>query len=108
MGGQGEFEWLGHLANSDLGRAIAAALAAVLPKVVRQTAQGVVVGGVVVKRAFRVADEHLGIQQPFEVVAQRGRREVDVALNLTSRAAALAALHDEAQDRQTNRMTQRR
>jgi len=58
----------GHLEGSGLGRALAA-LAAVLPQVVCQRAERVVIGGVVVERAFLPADEHPGFDQPLQVMA---------------------------------------
>jgi len=86
------------ISGSGSGRALAAALAAVLPEVVRQTAKRVVVGGVVVERALLATHEHLRLDESLQVVAQRRRGQVDVALDLARGAAALTALHDESQD----------
>src|SRR5215207_298429 len=61
-----------------------AALAAVLPQVIRQAAEAVVNSRVVVVGAFAARREQASIHQALEMMAQRRSRHVDVGLDLTS------------------------
>jgi hypothetical protein len=60
-----------------------------------------------VESAFLTANQHLGAHEPLQMVAQRRRRQIDVALNLASRASTLTGSNDKPQDGETNRMTKR-
>src|SRR6188768_3425741 len=81
-----------------LGRTLATAPTAVLPEVVSQRAQGFVVGRVVVEGTFVAADQQLGLEEPLQMMAQRRRWEINVALDLARRGSLLAALHDEPEN----------
>jgi hypothetical protein len=79
-------------------------LAAVLPEIVGQAAEGLEVGGVVVERAFAPRLEESGIHEALEVVTQCGGGHIHVMLNVPRRRTVRPALHDEAQDREADRM----
>ena len=85
----------------------AAVLAAVFPQVVGEPAERVVVGRVVVERALAAGPHHARVDEALEVVAERRGRQVDVRLDVAGGGALRARLHDEAQDRQANRVPER-
>jgi hypothetical protein len=90
--------------GSELAWRLATAFAAVLPEVVSKRFVG---GGVVVERALLTADEHFGIVQPLQVVTQRRRGEINVALDFTRGTAALSDLHHKPQNCEAHRMAKR-
>jgi len=59
------------------------------------------------KRAFAPRFEQPGAGEPLEVVTQGGCRQVDLALDFTSRRATVAGLNDETKDRKTHGMAER-
>src|SRR5215831_7186515 len=87
--------------------AVAALLAAVLPEIVGQLAKGAVVGRVVMEGAFAARLHHAGVDQPFQVVAERRGWQIDVRLDLARRCALRSRLHDEAKNAQADGMSER-
>lgn len=87
--------------------ALAAAFAAVFPEVVGETAKRVVLGGVVVERALRAGRQEVGVDEALEVMAERRRRHVDMALDVAGGGSLGAGLHDEPKHPQTYRMAER-
>src|SRR5437016_4302363 len=59
----------------------ATVLAAVFPQVISQLAKSVVVGGVVVKGSLPARTNDAGVDQPLQVMAERGGRHVHVRLD---------------------------
>ena len=59
------------------------------------------------ERAFTAGLEQASISEPFQVMAQGGGRQVDVALDVARRSSAVPSLHDETKDRQPNGMAER-
>lgn len=72
-----------------------------------QRAQHADIGRSVLERALTASRHEVGIHEPLEVMTQGRRRHVDVALDVARARAFAAGLHDEAQNRQTNRMAER-
>ena len=83
-----------------------AALAAVFPQVVGEGAQGGVVGAIVDEPALGALLEHAGRRQPFEVVTQRGPRDLELGLEVADHGALGVALHHQAHDREPHRTAQ--
>lgn len=59
------------------------------------------------KRAHYAARHEAGGNEPLQVVAQGGRRQVHVRLNVACRSAGVAALNYETQYREPDWMAQR-
>lgn len=59
------------------------------------------------ERSLEPHFEEPRIDEPSQMVAQRGGRQVDVRLDVACRSATITSLHDEAQDGQAKRMAQR-
>jgi hypothetical protein len=87
-------------------RVLAALLAAVLPQVGREPAEGVIIGGVVVERAFAPRLHHARVDQPLEMMTQRRCWELDVLLDGAGRRTFWPGLDDEAEDRESHGMAQ--
>ncbi len=81
-----------------------AALAAVLPQVVRETSESGEIGRVVVGRALATCGEQACLDEPLEMMTQGRCRHVHVSLDVAGRRALRTALNDEAQDRQPHRV----
>jgi hypothetical protein len=86
--------------------AFAALLAAIFPEVRRQVAKRFVVGGVIVERAFAPRLHDAGIDEAFEVMAERRGRHVDMRLNRACGRAVRPRLHDEPKNRQAHGVPQ--
>src|SRR5438445_11101528 len=84
--------------SSRSAAAALSALAAILPEVRRERAQGVVVGAVEDERPLFADLEELGGGEALQVVAERRRGEIDVLLNFAGGGAARIALDDAAED----------
>src|SRR5690349_17248706 len=84
-----------------------AALAAVFPEIVGERAKRHVLRGVVVERAFTAGLEKASVDEAFQVVAQRGCRQIHVTLNVTRRRSLIARLDDEPQDGEAHRVAER-
>src|SRR5882724_3672516 len=87
--------------------AAATSLAAILPEVVGQGFEGVVIGAVEHERPLVAAVEQTRDRQPLQVMAQRRSGQVDVVLDLSRWRALRIALDDEPQDGQAGRVPQR-
>src|SRR5258708_4902258 len=79
-------------------------LAAVLPQVVGEGAQRVVVGPVVDECALAPRGKQPRRRQAFEVMAERRRRNIKLALNLPGGGPLRVPLHDVAHDREAQRV----
>src|ERR1700722_14443707 len=86
--------------------ALTSLLAAVLPEVVRQDAQRRVVGGVVMERPLGARGEDPCVEQAFQVMTQRRRREVHMGLDLPGSGALGSRLNHEAEDLQPDRVAE--
>jgi hypothetical protein len=83
-----------------------AAPAAVFPQIIGEPAKRAVIGRVIVKRPLEAHDEEPCVDEPSQMVAQRGSRQVDVGLDVAGNGAPVASLHDETEHRQANRMAE--
>jgi len=54
------------------------------------------------ERAFATRLHDAGVDQSFQVVAQRRGRQIDVRLDFTGRRPLRAGLNDEAEDRESH------
>src|SRR5262252_4898552 len=88
-------------------RALTALLAAVLPEIVGQLAKSAVVGRVEMEGAFAARLHDPGVDEPFEVVAERRSRQIDVRLDFTRRGTVGPCLDDEAEDAQAYGVSER-
>ena len=88
-------------------RAFAAVLAAVLPEVIRQSPERVVVRGEVAERSFFSRVDHASIEEPLEMMTQRRGGEIHMCLDGPRGHALAARLHDEPENRQPDGMTKR-
>lgn len=82
-------------------------LAAVFPDVVGQRAKLFEIRRVVVKSAFGSAHQNACIYETLQMMTQRRSGRVHVRLNVSCGASFVAALHNESQHGEPNRVTKR-
>src|SRR3569623_1020337 len=89
------------------GASRSAVLAAVLPQIVGQQAQRLVVGGVEVEGPLPARLHHARVDQPLQVVTEGRRRHVQMRLDRACGGPFRPRLHDEPKDRQAHGVTER-
>src|SRR4029077_2953781 len=96
-------------ARSPLAAALRAAapLAAVFPEIIRERLQLVVGRLVVDEGALAAGRDQAGGGEALQVVAERRRGDVQLVLDVARRRAVGAPLHDVAEDRETDGVSQR-